>query len=310
MARYAIYSTNTGTSTARPVLGLVEIPDEPTPTFAARLAAQPLNANEALIEVQEAASLTDQNSEVNTNEFTVDTTATPPVALTAVSVARFSLQQRQSEYRRKRDALIAETGFLANFGRFFTETEGTNVFSYLKALQDLADEPANPEGVSFPTPPTTLTGTGSLPLFALLWRRGNTIGSVAKVAGVPVQQLVEYETTSNGYYWKWTDGILLCTHRLQFTFSSAAQLAATWTFPHAFGSAAIGRRSVHIVMSTRDNNNASVGIGATAMASLQPMTNSAGTTNSISLLLRHPTNGLVSGDFCWGEVFAMGRWDN
>lgn len=63
-------------------------------------------------------------------------------------------------------------------------------------------------------------------------------------------------------------------------------------------------------MSTRDNGNNVVGIGATAMASLQPMTNTAGTTNSLGLLLRHPTNGLSSGNFCWGEMFAMGRWDN
>jgi Tfp pilus assembly protein PilV len=310
MARYAIYSTNTGTSTARPVLGLIEIPDEPASTFAARLAAQPLNANEALLEIQESASLTDQNSETNTNDFTVNSTATPPVALTAVSVARFSLQQRQAQYRARRDTLIMEATARANFGRFFTETEGENWFSYLKALQDLSDEPANPEGVSFPSAPGELGGTGGIPLFSRLWRRSNTIGSVAKVAGVPVQQLVEYETTANGYYWKWTDGILLCTHRLQFNYSSAAQLAATWTFPHAFGNAAIGRRSVNIVMSTRGPDNEVLGIGATAMASLQPMTNSSGTTNSISLLLRHPTNGLVSGDFCWGEVFAMGRWDN
>lgn len=78
---------------------------------------------------------------------------------------------------------------------------------------------------SFPSVPGELNGTGGIPLFARLWRRDNPIGSVAKIAGVPVQQLVEYETTDNGYYWKWTDGILLCTHRASFTYSSAAQLA-------------------------------------------------------------------------------------
>jgi hypothetical protein len=310
MARYAIYSTNTGTPTARPVLGLIELPDEPTDTLAARIAAQPLGNNEAIVLLNAAAQLLELNSEEDTYAYRVDSTATPPVALNTVTTARYSLQQRQAEYRRNRDQRIRFASQRANFGRWFTESEGEAWFNYLKALQDLPDAPADPENVSWPGAPSEQNGTGTVPLFARLWRRGNTIGSVSKVAGVPVQQLVEYETTSNGYYWKFTDGILLCTHRAQFTYDSVAQLNYVWTFPHAFGSAAIDRRSVHVAMSTRNNNNQVVGISATKMAELQVIIATQGASSNVSIILRSPSNALNPGDFCWAELFAIGRWDN
>lgn len=310
MAKYAIYSTNTGTTTARPVLGIIEIPDEPAATLASRLAGQPLNANEALIELLASAVWTDQDSTTLTNEFTVNTTLTPPVALTAVSVNRFSLQQRQAEYRRRRDELILFAIERANFGRPFTDGQFEDWSNYIRDLQNLSDEPANPEDVSFPTAPSESNGTDGVSTWIRLWKRGNTIGNVSKVSGVPAQQLVEYATTSNGYYWKFTDGILICTHRMLFTYNSAAQLLGTWTFPHAFGSAALDRRSVHCIMSTRNNSNTVDGITATEMAKLQPITNTQGLTGSVQILLRDPNNGRVAGQDCWCELFAMGRWDN
>lgn len=310
MGRYAIFSTNSGTATARPVTGLIEIPDEPAATLAARLAAQPLNANEALIEVQPSASLSDQNSELNTNEFTVDTTATPPVALTAVSVARFSLQQRQAEYRRKRDLLIAEALPYANFGRNFGDTAFANWLGYLKDLRDLADEPANPEGVSFPSLPS-LSETDGLSVWIRLYRRGNALGSVSKAGGFPTGALFETEVVTSGAYEKSAGGWLKCSHRAAATFNTTGTLIYTWTFPHAYGTSYPARRTVKVELSNRDNSGAVPGnqLSNARMGDLHVIVNSQGNANNVQILLRDRTNSLVSGDVCWLELSSDGRWD-
>lgn len=310
MARYAIYSTNTGTSTARPVLGLIEIPDEPAATFAARLAAQPLNANEALIEVEESASLTDQNSETNTNDFTVNSTATPPVALATVSVARFSLQQRQAEHRRKRDLLVAEGLPYANFGRNFGDSAFANWLGYLKDLRNLADEPANPEAVSFPTIPS-FAETDGLSVWLRLFRRGNALGSVSKVAGLPTGALFETEVVTSGAYEKSAGGWLKCSHRAAATFNTSGTLIFTWTFPHAYGSSYPARRTVRAELSNRNNSGdvPSNQLSNARMGDLHVIVNSQGNASNVQILVRDRTGSLVAGNVCWLELSADGRWD-
>lgn len=312
MAKYAIYLTGSGTAAARPATGLFEIPDLPADDFATRLADQValLGAGEAHIQVLETAELTDLDSDANTYDYTVDTTATPPVALTPVSVARFTLEQRQAKYRIKRESLIQDALPYANFGRNFSDGEINSWLDYLRDLRDLADNPANPEGVSFPTKPST-SGSDSLSVWARLWRRGNVLGAVSKLLGVPTGALADEGQNANGYYWKFTDGTLLCTHRMEITYSSAAQLADTWTFPHAFGSTYINRRSVQVTMSNRNNSNTIVGAQITnaQIGTSQVLLNTQGATGTVSIIVRDASSSFVTGDLTWVELTAMGRWD-
>lgn len=242
MARYAIYSTNTGTSTARPVLGLLEIPDDPSDTFSARLAAQTalLNANEALIQILATAGLTDLDSDVNTQDFTVNPTLTPPVALAAVTVARYTLAQRQAFFRAKRDALIERALPYAQFGRQFPESLALDWLTYINSLRNLADEPADPEGVVFPTIPSTAE-SGGIAVWQRLYRRGNVLDPVSQVSGFPTGGLMEDGQNANGTYVKFADGTQMCWATIS---SVATANVATgnifrsneilWTFPVTF----------------------------------------------------------------------------
>jgi hypothetical protein len=309
MARYAIYSTNTGTSTARPVTGFLELPDEPTETLADRVAAQPLEANEAIILLDADAQLLDLDSEVNTYGYTVNPTNSP-APLTAVSQARFSLQQRQAEHRRKRDQLIAEALPYANFGRNFGDTAFGTWLGYLKDLRNLADEPADPEGVSFPSMPS-LSETDGLSVWLRLYRRGNALGSVSKVSGLPTGALFETEVVTQGAYEKSAGGWLKCSHRAAATFNTSGTLIFTWTFPHAYGSSFPARRTVKVEMSNRNNSGdiPSNQLSNARMGDLHTIVNSQGNASNVQILLRDRTNSLVAGDVCWLELSAEGRWD-
>lgn len=283
------------------------MPDEPTETLAARVAAQPLEANEAIILLDDNAQLLDLDSEVNTYGYTVNPTSSP-APLTAVSQARYTLQQRQAEYRRKRDQLIAEALPYANFGRNWADSEIGNWLSYLKDLRDLADEPANPEGVSFPSAPS-LSETGGLSVWLRLYRRGNVMGNVSLVAGLPTGAIMDEGNTSGGQYVKLTNGLLLCNHRAVATFNSVANLTYTWTFAEAFGDRNSTRKAVIAIPSRKDTANAfpTGQLTSGRMADMHIYTNTF-TKTSCQIVVADQTASLVSGDVCWLELFAIGSW--
>jgi len=256
MARYAIYSNNTGTTTARPVLGVLEIPNDPAGTFALRLAAQTalLNANEAMIELASSAAITDLDSDVNTQDFTVDPTATPPVALTALTVARFTLQQRQAQFRAKREALIAEALPFATPGFLAQDSAFEQWLEYVAELRALPDDPADPDSVTFPSAPSSQPSApsalpGGTTMFQRLYRRGNVIGAVNQLLGTPTGALMEKGSNANGWYRRYACGLQICGAEI----SAAAQAniaagqifrsdEATWTFPAAFTDTVIAVR--------------------------------------------------------------------
>lgn len=307
MARYAIYLTTSGSSTARPVTGFVELPDEPSETLATRVADQPLEVNEAIILLDEDAQLLDLNSEVDTYGYTVNPTSSP-APLTAVSQARYSLQQRQAEYRRKRDALITEALPYANFGRNWADGEIANWLSYLKDLRDMADAPADPEGASFPSAPG-FSETGGLSVWLRLYRRGNVMGNVSLTAGVPTGAIMDEGNTSGGQYVKLTNGLLLCNHRAVATYNSALNLTYTWTFAEAFGDRNDTRKAVLAIPSRRDtaNANATGQLSAARMADMHIYTNTF-TKTSCQIVVADQTASLVSGDVTWLELFSIGSW--
>lgn len=306
MARYAIYSTNTGVSTARPVLGLVEIPDEPSSTFATRLSAQTalLNANEALIEVSSTTGFTDQDSDTDTNDFTVNPTLTPPVSLTAVSVARFTLEQRQAFHRAKRDSLLSTALPYANFGRSFTDTEFNNWLTYVKDLRDLSDTPANPEGVTFPTRPS-LTGTAGEAVWTRLYRRNNILSTVGLSSGVPTGGLIETGSNANGLYMRFADGGQLCRARIVPSYFSAARLVTSWTFPAAFFG--LATYSFVATFSNRDNTNTVAGLPELDIEECTIISQDRSAT-AIDIHVMSPTYTFVTGDTVWLDVIAFGRW--
>ncbi len=216
---------------------IIDIPDQPASTFAARLAEQTalLEAGEALIQITTDAGWVEGTADDQTYDFTVNTTLTPPVSLQAVTVDRYSLEQRQATYRIRKQTLISEAAEYLAQDLQFGDARLDDWVTYRQALRALSDTPANPESVVFPARPST-TEDDSIPSWTKLYRRGNVIGTVSKgLLNNPTGALVEHGVVATGRYWKWTDGILLMSHRMQLTYSSGVQLSGTWSFPHDFG---------------------------------------------------------------------------
>lgn len=312
MAKYAIYLTGSGTASARPVVGILEIPDEPASTFTARLAAQTalLAVGEAVVQLVEGTSITDEigTDDTNTISYTVDArgapNAPPPVSLTPVTVARRTLEQRQAIYRARRDDLLNVALPYANFGRSFTDTEFNNWLTYVKDLRDLSDTPANPEGVVFPTRPS-LTGTAGEAVWTRLYRRNNILSTVGLASGVPTGGLIETGSNVNGLYMRFADGGQLCRARIVPGYFSAARLVTSWTFPAAFFG--LATYSFHATFSTRDNTNTVAGLPELDIEECTIISQNRSAT-SIDIHVMSPTYTFVTGDDVWLDLIAFGRW--
>jgi hypothetical protein len=313
MAKYAIHATASGVATARPVTGIIDIPDQPASSFAARLAEQQalLDASEDLIQILSAAGWFEGTAEDLKYDFTVNTTLTPPVSLQSVTVDRYSLEQRQATYRIRKQTLISEAAEYLSSDLRFGDGRFDDWVTYRQALRDLSDAPADPEAVVFPTRPSTAEDD-TIPSWTKLYRRGNVIGNVSKgLLNNPTGALVEHGVVSTGRYWKWTDGILLMSHRMQLTYSSGVQLSGTWSFPHDFGGSSYAYRGVQATISNKNNSNAASS-GQITNAKIQGgelFLNTFAQTG-VSLIFRNDAAGFVSGETTWVECFAMGRWDN
>lgn len=307
--KYAIYKTALGVATARPVSGLIEVSDLPTDDFAAQVAL--LYVGESYIQVPDDAEFDDLDDDEDTYDYTVDTTAVPPVTMTPVTVARYSLVQRQAVYRAKRDDLISRATALTTFGRLFSDGEAVDWLDYLEDLKALADEPANPEAVVFPTQPTEVAGTASDPIWTRLYRRGNVLGTVGlTLLGTPTGALIDYGSTANGRYAKFTDGTLIQSHRTLLEYDSATQLRDTWTFPHAFGPTGLSLRNVQGTMSNKNNSN-----GTTANQITNVQISDGGifwnsfTGTTLDMVFRCSGAAFGVNAVCWIELLSMGRWD-
>ena len=121
-------------------------------------------------------------------------------------------------------------------------------------------------------------------------------GTVSGSYASPTGALAEYGSNANGYYYRYSNGLQICTHdQLLLSFFNSASLTRTWTFPAAFV-----------------NNLYSVGlIGLSAPAAGHRESTfyagSLGTTSVIAILIDN-ANSYVSGDSYNASAIAIGRW--
>jgi hypothetical protein len=306
MARWAIYQTDAGTSTTRPVRGVIDLSDEPSDTLAARLAEQTalLAVNEAVIQMTEAAEYADLVSDADTYDYTVDSTATPPVALTAVTVARFNLEQRQATVRQRRDTELETALQYLALDRILTETDLATVETYVAALRAISDAPAVPESVIWPTL-GALANSATATLRARTFRRENILAAVTQSSGVPTGGLIEYGSNSNGVYIRFADGLQICLSIKKAQYVNATLLLLGWTFPAAFVTA----DSIYLgaFMSTVRPDGTAEGLVAADMEQCVAISTARGTTSG-NVQVRSPTYSFVSGDEVWLNLISAGRW--
>ena len=304
--KYAIYLTASGTATARPVTGMIEIADLPEEDFATRLADQValLNVGESYIQVPDSAEFTDLDNDTNTNDFTVNTTAVPPVALTPVSVARLSLEQKQDRVRIRRDAMLADALQLFAGDRLLTDADLATVATYFNALRAIPNAPASPDTVSWPTL-GALANNAAANLITRSYRQGNIIAPVGFTSGIPNGGIIETATTIDGLYIRFADGGQLCRARITPVFFNSVRLATSWSFPAAFH--ALSSYSFHATFSTHNNLNAVAGLADTIIRQCQVMSRGRSTT-SIDIPVLSPSYAFVSGDFVWLDISAAGRF--
>lgn len=307
MAKYAIYSTSLGTAAGRPVVGEFDVDDLPEDTFAARLAdaAGDVPAGHFYIQLTAGTYFSDLDGDASTYDYTVNTTLTPPVSLTAVTVDRYSLEEKQSQVANRRDLLLLGGLQLLAGDRRMTETDLGSIATYLAALRAIPDAPASPDTVSWPTL-AALSENSYANLALRSYRQSNIVAAVGLTGGgLPNGGVVETGTNANGMYLRTADGGQICRARLLCTYQSASVLAAGWTLPAAPVSTA--SHSLVAMMSTRNNANAADGFAAIDIQKCQVVETDHG-ASSCTVAVRSNSLTFVSGDACWVNVIDFGRW--
>jgi hypothetical protein len=303
--KLAIYRNDLGTSAARPVRGVIEVSDLPAADFATRLADQValLEANEATIQIPESAAFSDLDSDASTYDYTVDTTATPPVALTAVTADRYTLAQKQGFVRERREILISEAVRASQFDRFISDTDLSTFATYISALRGISDTETNPDAVVWPNL-GAISGASDRVL-TRQYRRGNILASVGLSGNVPTGGIIETGSNINGLYMRFADGGQICRARITPAYFSNQRLVTSWTFPAEFFNLATW--SFQATFSTHNNTNANAGLADTVIRQCEIMSRTRAST-SVEIHVMSPTYSFVAGEFVWLDISAIGRW--
>lgn len=122
-----------------------------------------------------------------------------------------------------------------------------------------------------------------------VFHRGNILGTVSQVAGVPTGSITETGSNSNGEYIKYADGTQMCIWK-----STANAGTFTWTYPSPFS------------VTPRVQSHFYAASGVVNVFSAFIIANS---TTSVSIKKRY-NNGSTTGD-ATGELLdllAIGRW--
>lgn len=125
------------------------------------------------------------------------------------------------------------------------------------------------------------------------YNRGNVLGTVSQVAGVPTGALMEYGSNANGEYWRYAGGQQVCTGSLATTASIAANSVSVdiaFTLPASFVNGAFLVSVVAVPQSSND-----------CFGAIYAFTNTA---NSASFVVR---NGATAQTFI-PRFIAVGRW--
>jgi hypothetical protein len=311
MAKFAVYNSSLGTAAARPVVDDFDVDDLPEDTFAARLAdaVSDIPGGFGYIQLTAGTYFSDLDGDASTYDYTVDTRgapdAPPPVDLDPVVVDRYSLEEKQSQVKNRRDLLLLESLQLLAGDRLLTETDLGAVSTYLAALRAIPDAPASPDTVLFPTL-AALANNASANLLARSYRRGNVVGGVSMSGGLPNGALFETTTTIDGLILRTADGSQLCATHISAGYFSSGVLTTAWDFPGSFISTAAVRPIAFL--STVNASNVASGLAANYIRQVQAF-KSAHTATSATFQVR-PTGGLTfsPGDSCFLVAFAFGRW--
>jgi hypothetical protein len=305
MAKWAIYNSTLGTSTARPVTGIIELPDEPASTLSSRLSDQTalLNVNEATIRLTDATEYVDLDNDTSTYDYTVNPTLTPPVTLTAVTVNRMTLAEKQADLTRRRDQLIEAAILASNYDRYISDGDLSTYATYISSLRGISSSEADPDNVVFPTL-GTINGAADRVL-ARQYKRANILDTVGLSSGVPTGGIIETATNANGLYIRFADGGQICRARITPVYFSGVRMATSWTFPAAFYS--LSSYSFVATFSERNNSNTVAGLADTDIEECTIVSKSRSTTAIDIHVLSH-TYSFVSGDLVWLDIIALGRW--
>lgn len=119
------------------------------------------------------------------------------------------------------------------------------------------------------------------------FRRGNILGTVSQSGGVPTGAILERGNNANGYYFRFANGLQVCTHFANV--NSATGGALGWTFPAPFAA------SPHVAM------NMEIGAGSDAKNFNAQMTYQG--ISGSGATLTYTTASTVT-----GHLIAIGRW--
>lgn len=64
--------------------------------------------------------------------------------------------------------------------------------------------------------------------------RGNLLGTVSQVAGVPTGAVIQSGTTANGEYVRFADGTQICSEAITLSYAGTNRIEAVWVFPVPF----------------------------------------------------------------------------
>jgi hypothetical protein len=134
----------------------------------------------------------------------------------------------------------------------------------------------------------TALGLGSAAVAAIL-------GTVSQAAGVPTGAIMEAGSNANGVYYKFANGMMICTQTLGVVFTNSSNLSAAWTFPVPFTQ----------FMYCGVNIVGTLGVSKAVTTVSAPTRSTTGITAGIYSLGAFAA-GDVSGIFV--DLFSIGRW--
>lgn len=127
------------------------------------------------------------------------------------------------------------------------------------------------------------------------FRRGNILGVVSQLAGVPTGAIQQVIVTASGLTFRFAGGMQVCVRpSLDITYVSSGRLEGTWTYPSEFAS---GQVSAFLAMT-----------GVLDFAKCQGLPKVLTGATSATVGFRSPSSTFAAGDITQVCIIAIGRW--
>jgi len=146
--------------------------------------------------------------------------------------------------------------------------------------------------------------------YSLVPDANNTVGSdltamYDNFVALESAQIVDSGSTADGDYWRFADGLQICSNTIQVNYVTGNLLRGTWNYPVNFISIPI----ISSILSKYNKNGSVDSIINFSEISTNIIDAGANfNASSVQIGIMSTTSNYVSGDYSWCYLIAIGRW--